>query len=75
MEKIRENNLDQTLEVWNGIGGGSTLDTAKGLAILCKNYGSSIQYKGFMKDLNKPLPVIAIPSTSLSCNTLLRCAE
>ena len=64
MEKIRENNLDQTLDVWVGIGGGSTMDTAKGLSILCKNDGPSIQYKGFPKDLNKPLPVIAIPSTT-----------
>ena len=64
MEEIRENNLDQTLEVWIGIGGGSSMDTAKGLAILCKNEGASIQYKGFPKNLNKPLPVIAIPSTT-----------
>ncbi len=64
MEEIKEKNLNKTLDVWIGIGGGSSMDTAKGLAILCKNDGPSIQYKGFPKDLNKPLPVIAIPSTT-----------
>lgn len=64
MEEIRGKNHERTLEVWIGIGGGSSMDTAKGLAILCKNEGASIQYKGFPKDLNKPLPVIAVPSTT-----------
>ena len=64
MEEIRGKNLERTLDVWIGIGGGSTMDTAKGLSILCNNDGPSIKYKGFPKDLNKPLPVIAIPSTT-----------
>jgi alcohol dehydrogenase class IV len=34
------------------------------LAILCKNQGPSITYKGFPTELNKPLPVIAVPSTT-----------
>ena len=64
MEEIIEKNLDKTLDVWIGVGGGSSMDTAKGLALLCKNDGPSIKYKGFPKDLNKPIPVIAIPSTT-----------
>ena len=32
------------------------------LAILYKNEGPAIQYKGFLKELNKQMPVIAIPS-------------
>ena len=64
MEEVLEKNLNKTLDVWIGVGGGSTMDTAKGLAILCKNNGPSIKYKGFPNDLNNPLPVIAIPSTT-----------
>ena len=32
------------------------------LAILYKNEGPAVQYKGFLKELNKQMPVIAIPS-------------
>ena len=46
-----------------GIGGGSALDFAKGLALLLKNPGKSSEYMGFPKNLNPPLPVIAIPTT------------
>lgn len=46
------------------IGGGSVIDTAKGIAILCTNHGRAIDYRGFPKNLNRPLPVIAIPSTA-----------
>jgi len=45
------------------IGGGSTIDFAKGLAITLKNNYEPISFRGFPKNLNKPLPVIAIPST------------
>ena len=53
-----------TLDVWIGIGGGSTIDTAKGLAILSRNEGRAIRYRGFPDRLNTPLPVIAIASTA-----------
>lgn len=64
MEKISAKNIIKNVDVWIGIGGGSAMDTAKGLAILSKNSGPSIKYKGFPVDLNEPLPVIAIPSTT-----------
>ena len=47
-----------------GIGGGSTIDYAKGLAILIKNPGNSITYRGFPKKLNSPVPIVAVPSTT-----------
>ena len=34
------------------IGGGSTIDFAKGVATLLKNSGSGLQYRGFPKNLN-----------------------
>tara|TARA_B100000787_G_scaffold167862_1_gene155433 strand:- start:27635 stop:28756 length:1122 start_codon:yes stop_codon:yes gene_type:complete len=46
-----------------GIGGGSCIDTAKGLALLLKNSGPSIKYMGFPKNIKKPLPLIAVPTT------------
>jgi len=64
MIKIKKKNILKKADVWVGIGGGSTLDTAKGFAILSKNPGASINYKGFPTKINQPLPVIAIPSTT-----------
>jgi alcohol dehydrogenase len=64
MVKIRENNMDMIIDLWIGVGGGSTMDTAKGLAILCKNKGTSTKYKGFPEKLINPIPTIAVPSTT-----------
>jgi alcohol dehydrogenase len=47
-----------------GIGGGSAMDSAKGIAVLCKNQGPAKNYKGFPQNINKPLPYIAVPSTA-----------
>jgi alcohol dehydrogenase len=47
-----------------GIGGGSSLDTAKAIAALATNPGSCLDYIGLHKVRNKPLPVIAIPTTA-----------
>lgn len=47
-----------------GIGGGSTIDLAKGTAVLLANEGPAISFRGFPELKNKPLPVIAIPTTA-----------
>ena len=47
-----------------GVGGGSTLDLTKGMAVLLTNEGEPLSFRGFPKLKNKPLPVIAIPTTS-----------
>ena len=47
-----------------GIGGGSVLDLTKGIATLVANEGDAISFRGFPKLKNKPLPVIAIPTTA-----------
>ena len=47
-----------------GIGGGSVMDSAKGMSVLCKNQRAAIDYKGFPENINKPLPVIEVPSTA-----------
>ena len=46
------------------IGGGSTIDFAKGISILYTNKGNALKYMGFPKNLNKLIPVIAIPTTT-----------
>ena len=47
-----------------GIGGGSSLDTAKAVAALATNAGSALEYVGLHKIRNRPLPMIAIPTTA-----------
>ena len=47
-----------------GIGGGSTIDFAKGLATLLKNKGKALNYRGFPQKINRSIPVIAVPSTT-----------
>jgi len=47
-----------------GVGGGSALDTAKAVAAIATNPGSPLDYVGVDKIRNRPLPVIAIPTTA-----------
>lgn len=47
-----------------GIGGGSVIDFAKGLATLMVNQGEARTYRGFPKNLTPPLPTIALPTVA-----------
>jgi len=47
-----------------GIGGGSTIDLAKGIATLMTNSGKGIEYRGFGLVKNPTLPIVAIPTTA-----------
>ncbi|WP_454719742.1 MULTISPECIES: iron-containing alcohol dehydrogenase [Cupriavidus] len=47
-----------------GVGGGSSIDTAKGVAAMATNPGSILDYEGYDRLPNAPLPVFAIPTTS-----------
>lgn len=46
-----------------GLGGGSSLDTAKAVALLAENPGNIEDYEGKEKYKKPPLPVLAIPTT------------
>lgn len=46
-----------------GLGGGSSLDAAKAIALLATNKGSIEDYEGRGKYKASPLPVLAIPTT------------
>lgn len=47
-----------------GLGGGSSLDCAKGINFLLTNGGTMSDYQGYEKALNPLLPMIALPTTS-----------
>lgn len=47
-----------------GFGGGSAMDTAKACAVLATNPAPLKQYHGRDKIKNRPLPIIAIPTTA-----------
>lgn len=47
-----------------GLGGGSSLDTAKAVAAMCTNPGHILDYAGIDKLKHKPLPVVAIPTAA-----------
>ncbi|HEX9920450.1 MAG TPA: iron-containing alcohol dehydrogenase [Candidatus Methylomirabilis sp.] len=47
-----------------GVGGGSSLDTAKAVAVMAGNPGEFGDYEGMHKIKNPGLPVIALPTTS-----------
>lgn len=44
------------------IGGGSTLDLGKGVALMMNNNVPALSLKGFPKDVNDPLPLVTVPS-------------
>ncbi|KJS81168.1 MAG: hypothetical protein JM58_17625 [Peptococcaceae bacterium BICA1-8] len=46
------------------VGGGSCLDTAKAVGVLATNLGNIQDYAGWNKFNNKPIPLIAIPTTA-----------
>ncbi|TDF89742.1 iron-containing alcohol dehydrogenase [Paenibacillus piri] len=46
------------------VGGGSSIDTAKGIAIMARNTGNILDYEGVGKIPNPGLPLIAIPTTA-----------
>ena len=64
LDDIRTRFEKDDLDCFVGIGGGSTMDTAKGCAALQTNKGRAIEYRGFEMVKNVPLPVVALPSTA-----------
>ena len=47
-----------------GIGGGSSMDTAKAVALMTNNQGQILDYAGLDQFSSDPLPIIAIPTTA-----------
>ncbi len=64
LEDKRSQINNQDIDVFIGIGGGSAIDMAKGLAVLYSNHESAINYRGFDKFEEPIPPIIAIPTTA-----------
>lgn len=68
LDKIKQKFIDKKhkplVDCFVGIGGGSVIDFAKGLATLTTNPGPAINYRGFPKNIDTSLPTIAIPTTA-----------
>ena len=62
-EEGREFSKKENCDAILAIGGGSAMDVGKAIAILSKNTGDLRDYFGEVEYENKPLPVIAIPTT------------
>ncbi len=64
LKEFKNKNYSKKIDTIIGIGGGSTIDFAKGIALLLNNLDKKpISLRGFPNKYNKPIPVIAIPST------------
>jgi alcohol dehydrogenase len=59
-EALRAHQADSVI----GLGGGSSLDTAKAVAAMATNTGSILDYAGLHKLVQRPLPIVAIPTTA-----------
>lgn len=63
-KKIKMKKNHKKIDIIISIGGGSTIDSGKGISILLRNKGKPIKFMGFPKNIKKPLPLIAVPSTT-----------
>jgi len=82
-DEVEPNPLDTTAEkgadvaikegcdIVIGIGGGSSMDSAKAIAMRVKNReGTLLDYVGINKVKNVPLPIVAVPTTSGTASEL-----
>jgi alcohol dehydrogenase len=64
LDELRKSYAGEDLQVIVGIGGGSSMDAAKAMAVLVNNKEPAISYRGFNMMTESVLPVIAIPTTA-----------
>jgi alcohol dehydrogenase class IV len=56
--------VDTGIDIVIGVGGGSSLDVAKGIALMTRNEGTILDYAGIDKVPNRGLPRILMPTTA-----------
>jgi alcohol dehydrogenase len=59
-EKVKKDKIGCVI----GVGGGSTMDVAKAIAVLAKNDGKAVDYIGLNKVKREGVPTIMVPTTS-----------
>lgn len=59
-QKLSDSKYDAII----GFGGGSSIDTAKAMAVMATNEGEILDYEGVGKIVNDPLFLVAIPTTA-----------
>jgi alcohol dehydrogenase len=64
VEAGREMARDRKVDLLVAVGGGSSMDCAKGVNFLLTNGGSMVDYKGFGKATKPMLPSIGVPTTA-----------
>jgi alcohol dehydrogenase len=64
IERGRDFAADAGIDSLVGFGGGSSMDTAKGISFLLTNGGSMKDYRGFGKARARLLPMIGVPTTA-----------
>jgi len=64
LESYREETNKTKSKAVIGLGGGSVMDFAKGLAFLATNKKPALEYRGFPTGHKKPLPIVTIPTTA-----------
>ena len=62
LEQKRKEFVNLQPDLIIAIGGGSTIDLGKGIALLLNNNVPALSLKGFPENVNRPLPLITIPS-------------
>lgn len=60
VQKLSESSYDAIV----GFGGGSSIDTAKAIAVIATNEGEILDYEGVGKIVNDPLFLVAVPTTA-----------
>jgi len=64
IEKIASQAKEEKVEILVAVGGGSSIDAAKGTTVLLGNKGKLQDYGGINKVKKKGIPLIAIPTTA-----------
>lgn len=64
LEAFRSRFAGKSYDSLVAVGGGSAMDLAKGIAVLLVNEGPALSFRGFPKLKNRPLPLVAIPTTA-----------
>jgi len=74
VEKGAETAVRNSCDCVLGLGGGSSMDAAKAIAVRATNRAPAKEYAGEDKFSNPPLPVVAVPTTSGTGSEITRFA-